>query len=502
MYKLFILDDEAAVVKNLCGIIDWEAYNVEIAGTATDSVEALVTLSHGDIDILITDVCMPGYDGLTLMRMAMEKSPKLRVIVISAHDSFRYVKASLQNGAENYLLKPVDPAELTETLRRTLANLDSERHADIGITVFKGNILDRWLHNGIHETELMDRAELLGLDMHAESYTAFSLHHPDWTLADALHALAALEARHPGASGLHAYAGDALCVTGVLIGPPQDAEPFRQALSRLRAAVPGALLTVGIPVQAPGDLWRSLKTVERYRIVQDRATPLLLCSGYEACGAENATVRELEERLGTCLADGRREECLALLDALRTAMQPQTDAQRRCCAQSIAACLCGVEMRSRPGMPASEAYRERIEQFRDIPTPKLGDWLNELCMLTHSQLQRSRSLLHPYVQKALQCIQEEYAGEISLKTIAGRFGVSPAYLGHLFHEQTGAYFNDHLTSIRLDAARRLIVETALKVNEIAERTGFGTQTYFNRIFRREHGVSPGEYRQQARLGQP
>ena len=73
---------------------------------------------------------------------------------------------------------------------------------------------------------------------------------------------------------------------------------------------------------------------------------------------------------------------------------------------------------------------------------------------------------------------------------------SAAYLGKLFKEQTGEFFNDYLLRIRIEEAKRLLLENRLRMGEIASAVGFSNQSYFNRMFRKSCGVSPAEYRRQ------
>lgn len=526
MYRLYILDDEAAVVRGLTEAIDWEAYNVEIAGTSTDSVEALNALSQMEVDILVTDVCMPGYDGLTLMKMAMEKNPRLRVIVISAHDSFRYVKSALKNGAENYLLKPIDGEELTETLRKTLDNLETERHGQFSVTAFKSNILDRWLHGGIHENELMERAEMLGIDLHAEGFTPLLFRHPNWTLREAVQAADAIEGHAPGECRVHCCISGSFEVTGIVTGPDEGTEGFRlemqrllDAVARIAAASDASILsaeqaatgrsgghaepvrlTVGPTVGDPGEVGKAFQLAVKYSCVPDDGTAILYCSSFPEDVADSPGLRELQERLTGKLKDGLREECVRQMDAIRSRLAPETDPQRRVAALVVAVHVHEVLKRDNPGVSVPESFVLLLARFSDTPTKDLPHWLETLATLAIQLLSEKRTRMHPYVQKAVAAIQQEYAGEISLKTIAVRFAVSPAYLGHLFHTQTGEYFNDYLASVRVDTARRLIADTTLRVSEIAERTGFSSQAYFNRVFRRAYGTSPGEYRQQVKVG--
>ena len=105
-----------------------------------------------------------------------------------------------------------------------------------------------------------------------------------------------------------------------------------------------------------------------------------------------------------------------------------------------------------------------------------------------------RRPLSPIVESVLSAIEKGDNRDISLKTLAARYKVSPSYLGTIFRQQTGMYFNDALAEARLTQAARLLRETDARVRDIVERTGFSSQTYFNRSFKRRFGLSPLSYR--------
>lgn len=157
---------------------------------------------------------------------------------------------------------------------------------------------------------------------------------------------------------------------------------------------------------------------------------------------------------------------------------------------------------NRQGKKTTDMFIEHFSKFLSIPDNEIKKWINHLITLAMGILNDNQRLLHPYVRKTIEYIYSESNNDISLKTIAAEFNVSPAYLGQLFKSQTGKYFNDFLTSVRLEYSKNLITETDMKVSDIATQAGFSSQTYFNRIFKRVYGTSPREYRYIARTGNP
>jgi two-component system response regulator YesN len=104
------------------------------------------------------------------------------------------------------------------------------------------------------------------------------------------------------------------------------------------------------------------------------------------------------------------------------------------------------------------------------------------------------SVKNPITHQVERYLREHYNEELSLQTLSSRFNVNNVYLGRLFKEETGEYFNDYLNRIRLDQAKKLLQTTLYKASDIAAIVGFLDPNYFYRKFKQVNGLSPSEYR--------
>jgi len=128
---------------------------------------------------------------------------------------------------------------------------------------------------------------------------------------------------------------------------------------------------------------------------------------------------------------------------------------------------------------------------------KLEIWFFDTIAKSLEVIRKRKESFHLLVQRTLDIIKRDYYNtDLSLKIIAADFKVSSAYLGQLFKEATGKYFNDYLTETRLRASRALLLDTDLKIREILYRIGISNQSYFNRIFKKAYGLSPLAFRYQ------
>lgn len=99
------------------------------------------------------------------------------------------------------------------------------------------------------------------------------------------------------------------------------------------------------------------------------------------------------------------------------------------------------------------------------------------------------------VVKINDMIEKEYTeASFSLDYLADSIGISTAYMCRLYKLYTGTTITDRLSFLRMKKARELLLETQLSVNEVAERVGYSNATYFYRVFKKENGVTPKEFR--------
>ena len=106
---------------------------------------------------------------------------------------------------------------------------------------------------------------------------------------------------------------------------------------------------------------------------------------------------------------------------------------------------------------------------------------------------------HDALQRALRHLREHSHEDIALTDTATAVALSPNYLAHLLKKQTGRTFTELLTERRLEHARALLAGSDTLIREIAHQSGFHDEAYFSRRFRQEAGLTPRQFRQQARL---
>lgn len=118
MIRVIVVDDENRICKLIIKLIDWDQIDMRIVGTASNGIEALELIEKENPDIVITDIRMPGYDGLHMIEKAKNINNNLEFIIISGYGQFEYAKKAIEYGVKDYLLKPINKDDLLKTLIR------------------------------------------------------------------------------------------------------------------------------------------------------------------------------------------------------------------------------------------------------------------------------------------------------------------------------------------------------------------------------------------------
>jgi len=126
MIGLLIVDDEPHVVERLTATIDWASEGIGQVHGAYSADEALALLQVCSVDIVITDIRMPGMNGLELIAEIKSRWPKTKCILLSGYSDFEYAREAILHETKDYLLKPVKVPELLQSVRRVKAELEEE----------------------------------------------------------------------------------------------------------------------------------------------------------------------------------------------------------------------------------------------------------------------------------------------------------------------------------------------------------------------------------------
>lgn len=105
MLKALIIDDEMYVRKQMRRIVPWEDYGIAIMGEAENGRAALESMARTPVDIIFTDLEMPGLSGIAFLKAVRDTHPGVRIVVLTMHQEFEYIQKAMRLGVDDYIAK-------------------------------------------------------------------------------------------------------------------------------------------------------------------------------------------------------------------------------------------------------------------------------------------------------------------------------------------------------------------------------------------------------------
>jgi len=127
MWKVIAADDEGYIREALQKLIDWKKMNCVLEAVASDGQALIDQIREGHPDIVITDIQMPGQDGVEVCRFVYETCPGTQVILLTAYSEFEYARAAIKYNACDYVLKVSIMEELPRAVEKAAKELERRR---------------------------------------------------------------------------------------------------------------------------------------------------------------------------------------------------------------------------------------------------------------------------------------------------------------------------------------------------------------------------------------
>ena len=493
--SLLIVEDEQPIRDQL-SLLPWESSGVLLVGAVSGAAEALEFCSDFMPDIIVTDILMPGMDGLALIRAMREKNSRIQFIILTCLEDFAHAREALALGAVAYLVKvSLGQSEIRAALDRARHNLDS---IDATARTSRRDRYWEWSNQVRRALEGDDLppdvpipAVLLVVHVIAERTDFLFVNRSVLDTID----------RRPerwfdGEFGRYAIIAD---------WGDGDEQPWRDTLHSAMEEIAARkeadlswlggecriFATASSRINSPEDLREAWGQLRRWRDISfydERQTyfsgtpePLRELSENErdqmdlmARRYELSVKRIVEFLRNEFIVEARRRRYRA--DQLK--MVAISWRQRWC------------RMFGLKG--AEEPFLMRVSGLA---------CLSDLAALLRHELggdeEETDRPLRPEIAKAARIIREEYGKPLSLTSVAERVGLSAPYLSRLFKEQEGRTFHHYLTDVRVGAAADLLRDTNLKVYEIAERVGLPSYRYFSAVFKGNTGRTPRDFQRGA-----
>jgi YesN/AraC family two-component response regulator len=141
LLKVVIIDDNPLIIQSLEETIDWHSLSCEVVGKSTSGETGRRIIKKLMPEIIISDIRMPGIDGLDMIEFIKPVVPNAKVIVISGYEDFEYANRAIKIGVSDYILKPINNDELSKTIKKVADEIfDHQNENKLKTTIIKENL--------------------------------------------------------------------------------------------------------------------------------------------------------------------------------------------------------------------------------------------------------------------------------------------------------------------------------------------------------------------------
>lgn len=501
MYTVLLADDETGVLETLRSSVSWHILGVDNVLTAQDGKKALEIIESRRVDLLITDIRMPHMDGLELIRNVRSLYPDIHCILLTAYSEFSYAKEAISLGVENYLLKPVSKEEVIQTVTKALDNI--YKHHENSERLFLDNTLLRWLSSSINGEELGDRAALLGINIYLPCYCAVCIIKKNDSGPLSLFRSVCVEKLSKQYEVYHLW-DDAGRYVLILGGKEIDRRMLEKTLETVarETDAQSAAAAVGIAVQGANSLPVSyLMACEIIELADTSSSGIVL---KKKTDMNDFKVDLLAEEVRMLFYEDEKKAKQNRRKLLAVKIYETEGEENVREGLSLLMKTCVKVLVSE--FPAQNLMRNGI--FADWPGYEEGvlDFSGkekfmfavvEVLDQAEQVFKKVFEALNPQVQSAVKYMRAHMGEGISIKTLCDRNGTNPAYLGHMFKTETGVFFNDYLTRLRINRSVYLLRNPDRRIKDVAAQVGFSSTSYFEKCFKDQKGVSPLKYKMES-----
>ncbi len=534
MIRVIVADDEYKVCQLICQLIHWDALGMQLVGTASNGIEALQMIETEKPDLVLTDIRMPGYDGMELLKRARQANPGMEFIIISGYSHFEYAQTAIRYGVSDYILKPVNEEALNATLQKVRQRyLEHQAQAEENLEQKKQQVMDQarlrdtfWmdLELGQIPGELAELNEKYRYRFAAGSFRIFLIQadikdNENLSVHYAENVMELLNSKLPGLFEKHV---SSLCTDCEVFCRPGKASGILNYQKEAELSVRTALEAL------IGDLSKELHAFEYMRFHMAVSHSAAGPEGLSGCvrEAELAMEQRLCVRHSLFLEEVPENTVFNADDlykpfsaAIRQSLDLQdaegiAEGVSRLHREALARRLNGMQLLRL----AKDAYRlfllsgvfqgpyhfEKREEMEKGFYQKaelcsshenLFTYLTEVCVKDMKEagewfnMEKARP-----IAQAQRYIREHYAESLSLEEVSSAAGFSSSYFSTLFRKETGKNFLEYLMDVRIEEAKTLLRESRMTIEAVAKAVGVNDYKRFSKTFKKTTGISPKEYR--------
>lgn len=489
MLKAVLCDDEHIVLKGLQKLIVWSQYGVELVATARDGSEALQAIKEHQPDIVLTDIRMPGIDGLELISLIKEVSPHTVCVVFSGYNEYEFVKKAIKLGVIDYLEKPITLDKIREAIVKAVDYISERSEVDALKKQSSKSLLESCTLDLLLQAEGAVAAwqqcyGMIGARAAPAGVTVIVSEQQLQLTLPASYEM--IELRH-GKEYIH-----------VLLHADEACQQWREQLALIEHVTVGSGMTYSSMAEAAKSYKEALHAFRYGSYIEGHEWVAFESIGDSSEVKLNSSEREegilFELRLGN--KGAFMEKLDQYLEELKVNVADPDVAELELLKLFL---RCSDAVKETGGNVAdifpkgfvpqkelrSKATRDEAISWLRQELERIVDWL----------VGTRQKTKHVAIEKAIQYMEDNYGRDLTQQEVASHVNMNVTYFSLLFKEQMELSYIKYLTKIRIDKAKEMLSE-GISVQEISERVGYYHARHFTEVFKKYVGITPGQYRTQ------
>lgn len=513
MYKVMIVDDEWLVRQGLKQTIPWSEMECTVIHEAADGEEALKMLGAEPPDIVLTDIRMPGMDGLELARRIKLGYPEIKTIFLTGFDDFQYARTALKMGAFDILLKPTNPDEINRVFKEATFHISELRSRTDYTQKLEHRIRNSepLITEKIFHDLLMNRADGASLELLKELpqsgirlFEAFRVVLVKTALPRALPEIEAV------LNLLQEYTLAPPIVIGqetsaFIISDPGTVHltgKWQDELGNSRLVQEGkvafSISTAHQGIQSLSIAYEEAKFAMHY----NTSLGLARFSQYETVVNEALWHHPAEWSDSEVLGMIKWESPSAITHKVQgwyLMLLEQSDGNEAVFMHQLVQLMFGVySLLTRyywdlGCLPDTRSFLDTVQQ-RVAPLQIL-DWLDKVLYDVQTAYLNSKQQGRTEFDNVMDYINANFDKELSMHDIASGLHMSESHFSRIFKKKIGTNFLEYITDLRMNKAREMLLHTDMRVYEVSLSVGYQDARYFSQLFRKVTGETPSEFRQ-------
>ncbi len=528
MYKVMIVDDEPVIKQGLLCFVNWEALDCEVVCDAQNGIDAKEKLASHTVDIVLTDIKMPGMDGLELSKFINENYPCVKVIILTAFADFSYAQSAIKYNVVDFVVKTNPSEKIPDAINKAKGLIVQEKENEEKLMLLeeKANVRMSELYenffkdvfNGILINEDLIHRKIGELGIHIENYYVilFDIHnisnrnplnpeesHKFMTSVSNLLSMAFKNYSH------YTVALErSLFVSVISISNSNEAYSLRAILETCNEILSMAdhfmRFTASIGISQRNQTTQSLpiafqeaQDALKGNFYNDNRISVFIPNTNPVSsspGKSHSYADKIIDNLRLANPSKALSSLEGLMEEYKNNREPIESIK---VASMLIASHC-YKLLSGYRLLTSDLIDEESKLYKDIQESKNIHNLNLILknlIETISQITASNDKNFSYlIKEAQNYIRDNYSKNITLQAIADHIHVNNSYLSRLYKKETGESIIDAINKYRIDTAKILLKNPQSKVFEVACSVGIEDPAYFTHVFTKYTGMSPKEFK--------